>query len=177
MWPQRVRKGAAPWPAALVGSTIAALLTTACGSTDAELRRTLAAERGTAIEVVSRAQVESQPPGSPGRAVMDLWRAVQFDDAKTAVSLIAPRPAAAELPRTEELVIAVGGAVTDSAKPRILEVDRTAGGARVSLEVVSTDDREQEPARRTELKLVRTGSGWRVLAEQALGELLQEALG
>jgi hypothetical protein len=174
MWPQRVRRGAAPWPAAL--SAIAALLTTACGSTDAELRRTLAAERGTAIEVVSRAQVERQPPGSPGRAVMELWRAVQFDDPKTAVSLIAPRPTAAELPRTEELVITLGGVVTDSATPRILEVDRTAGGARVTLEILSTDDREHEPARRAELKLVRTGSGWRVLAERALGQLLQEAL-
>jgi hypothetical protein len=173
MW-QRVTRSAPPRRSLLVGAAFAALLMPACGSTDEELRRSLAAERGQVLQVVSRRDVKSQPPGSPGRAVMKLWRAVQFDDAKTAVSLMAPRPSHAERPLKEELVITFGGVVTDSVKPRIVDVEESGQRARVVLE------RRREPAAerlsRIQLQLVRTHRDWRVLVERAFDDLLREAL-
>jgi hypothetical protein len=174
MWRQRATRSAAPRRSLPVGAALAALLIAACGSTDDELRRNLAAERGQVLHVVSRRDIERQPAGSPGRAVMELWRAVQFDDAKTAVSLLAPRPTRAERPRTEELVVTLGGVATDSVEPRIVAVERTGRRARVLVE------RRKQPAGRRmppiEVELVRSDRRWRVLAEQAFRDVLREAL-
>jgi hypothetical protein len=175
MWRQRATRSAAPRRSLPVGAALAALLIPACGSTDEELRRSLATERGQVLPVVSRRDVESQPAGSPARAVIKLWRAVQFDDAKTAVSLLAPRPTRVERPRTEELVVTLGGVATDSVEPRIVAVRQTGRRARVLLE------RREQPAGRhmppIEVELVRSGRDWRVLAEQAFRDVLREALG
>jgi hypothetical protein len=175
MWRQRATRGATPGRRLLVGAALAALLTGACGSTDEELRRGLAAEREQVLHVVSGRDVESQPAGSPGRAVMELWRAVQFDDAKTAVSLMAPRPTRLQRPRTEELVVTFGGVATDSIEPRIVDVIQTGSRARVVVERTKQPDGDRMS--RIELELVRTGRDWRVLAERAFGDLLREALG
>ena len=106
---------------------------------------------------------------------MELWRAVQFDDAKTAVSLMAPRPTRLQRPRTEDLVVTFGGVATDSIEPRIVDVIQTGSRARVVVERTKQPDGDRMS--RIELELVRTGRDWRVLAERAFGDLLREALG
>jgi hypothetical protein len=171
---QRATRSAAPRRSLPVGAALAALLIPACGSTDEELRRSLAAERGQVLHVVSRRDIKRQPAGSPGRAVMELWRAVQFDDAKTAVSLMAPRPTRAERPRVEELVVTFGGVATDSVEPRIVDVNQTGRRARVLVE-----RRKQPTGRRMppiQVELVRSGREWRVRADRAFRDLLREAL-
>ena len=54
-------------------------------------------------------RAQPQPPGSPQRAVLRLWRAVQFRNAETALALVSPQPNPKELRGFEDFIVAAGG--------------------------------------------------------------------
>jgi hypothetical protein len=152
--------------AALSCAALLALVVSACGSTDEDLRRAVVAERQDTLNTVSRDAVHGQPPRSPERAVMTLWRALQFQDAKTAVSMLSPQPSRSELPDFETIVLDVGLSYTAAVKPRILAVRRTGTHATVRLELTRMEREGTAPVRRVtgslDVSVVRRSSGWKI---------------
>lgn len=144
----------------------AALTGAGCASTDDELRRALKAERDEELSLVSRQDLARFSPGSPERAVMTLWRAIQFRDAKAAVALLVPRPTGPQLPKVESFLAgqAARGAVTSKLVPK--RTTRSGDRAVAHVEIVG---RKKVGTRVTasvtgqlRFDLIREASGWKV---------------
>ena len=157
----------------------ASALGAGCASTDAELRRELSKERNEALTPVSRADIGAQPAGSPQRAVLLLWRAIQFRDAKSVVPVLEPRPGPRLLSPVEEFVVGGGAVIAQSMTPRILESAGNSARASVVVELVRTESTTDEPSTRTtrplKLSLVRVGSDWKLRWRAALRQLIAAA--
>jgi hypothetical protein len=161
--------------AAVTCAALLALAASSCGSTDEDLRRAVLAEREEILNTLSREEVHAQPLQSPQRAVMSLWRALQFQDPKTAISLLTPQPSRSELPDFEAITLQVGLSYTAKVKPKILDVRRSDKRARVRLELTRREREGTEPVRRVtgslDVPLVQVGSGWRIEYEPIIERL------
>jgi hypothetical protein len=159
--------------AALSGGALLA----GCASTDEELRRELRVERTEGLSIVSRADLAAQPPNSPGRTVMVLWRAVQYRDAKGAIALMAPPPPRDSLAAFEKFVGGGGALIAESRTPVVVDVNETGGSARAIVELLHTRRVSNQVTTastgRLELDLVETESGWKVRWRSALPQLVQ----
>jgi hypothetical protein len=149
----------------ILPAVLGLLLAGGCASTEADLRRELAAERDEGLNIVSREEVARWPPASPQRAIFRGWRALQFHDAATALSLIDPQPSPSTRPETEETIVGFAAAAV-ATKPRIVKVTRDGRRARALIELVGKqrhgDQTVQRVRSRLEVQLVRVASDWRV---------------
>jgi hypothetical protein len=136
-----------------------------CASSDQDLQRELSAERNQAVNVVAPEEVGAQPAGSPERAVMELWRAVQFSDAGRALDLIAP-PRNEPVSRLAERYLIGTAALTASAKPDRVRAAIRGSRATALIRVRQRQlqgDRVTSPSIGTfRLELVRMRGDWRV---------------
>jgi hypothetical protein len=158
---------------------VLALVAQGCASTDAELDRELRAERLETMTIVTRAELARQPPGSSSRAVLMLWRAVQFRNPEDALSHVSPRPTPKQLRDFEDFIVGPGAQVAVVTKPTILDVKQTRGRAEVLVEFIRHrkvgDQVRGRATGRLTVELVRTRAGWLVLWRKAADQL-SEAL-
>jgi hypothetical protein len=146
-----------------------------CASTDQELRRELREERTEGLTIVSRADIAAQPPDSPGRAALLLWRAIQFRDAKGTLALLSPQPAGVRRASAEEFIAGGGAVIAQERTPTIIEVDRH--GRRAAVEVELKRRRKlanhvtAESAGRLRLAFVRTEWGWKLRWQDAIRQV------
>jgi hypothetical protein len=161
---------------ALVSVTLTAgALLTGCASTDRELRRELIDERNEGLTIVSRAHIAAQPPGSPGRTAMLLWRAVQFRDAKGAVALLTPEPTGHTLASVEEYIAGGGAVIAQERMPEIIDVHRNGRRAVMDVDLQRTrklaNHATTETSGRLRLDFIRTGSGWKLRWREAIRQV------
>ena len=111
--------------------------------------------------LLSAAAVERQPAGSPGRAFLEWWRVLQFNDARAGARRYAA--AAAVTPeRLDRQLEAASGAF--SARPQVVEVNESGGRATV---LVLLENRTRNPNGRVDVlrvprsfELVREEGDW-----------------
>ena len=72
------------------------------------------------MTIVTRAELQREPAGSPARAILRLWRSVQFRDPDDALAQCHPRPTPKELTAFEDFIVGAGGDAACTSKPRIL---------------------------------------------------------
>jgi hypothetical protein len=145
---------------------VSALLAVGCGDTDRDLAGTLAAKRDRALQTLSPEDVAQQPAGSPQRAIVELWRSLQYRDPRAALALVAPRPPRRLRLAVEDFIAASGAQATANARPKILSTRRSGNRAIVWLEVIRNEALGAQGLRRVRhralAELVKSRSGWRV---------------
>jgi hypothetical protein len=159
--------------AALVA--ILALAAPGCASTDKKLHRALLAERVETMTIVTRAELDAQPAGSPQRTVLSLWRAVQFRDAEGALERVSPRPNPDQLKTFEDFIVDIGANAAGVTKPRIVRATQTGRDASVVVEFVrhkKVGDQIRTAVTGTlNVQLVHTRDGWLVLWRKAADQI------
>ena len=159
--------------AALVA--ILALLAPGCASTDKKLHRAIRAERMETMTIITRAELGAQPAGSPQRAVLSLWHAVQFRDAETALELVSPQPNTEQLRSFEDFIVDVGANAADVTKPTIVSATQNGTHATVVVEFVRHrkvgDQIRTKVTGRLNAQLVHTKAGWLVLWREAADQI------
>lgn len=152
-------------------ATVLALVAAGCASDDGELRRELLAERLETQTIITPAEIAAQPPGSPSRAVLVLWRAVQFRNPQAALARVSPQPTREQLKGFEDFIVGTGAQAAAATKPRIVDVEETGSSARVDVEFIrhrKVGDRVRATVTgQLAVELVRTGEGWLVLWRKA----------
>ena len=118
--------------------------------------------------LLSAAAVERQPAGSPGRAFLEWWRAMQFDDVRAGARHYAAASAVTREQLDRQLQLATGAF---GARPRVVDVDEAGERATV---LVLLETRARNPNGRVDVlrvprsfELVREEGDWR-LADNAL---------
>jgi hypothetical protein len=156
-------------------AAVLALASTGCASDDRELRRELLAERLETQTIITPAEIAAQPPGSPARAVLVLWRAVQYRKPQAALARVSPQPNREQLKGFEDFIVGTGAQAAATTKPRIVDVEESGTSARVLVEFIrhrKVGDRVRATVTgRLEVELVRTGEGWLVLWRKAADAL------
>jgi hypothetical protein len=154
---------------------ILALAASGCASNDKKLHRALLAERVEALTIVTRAELHAQPAGSPQRAALALWRAVQFRDAEGALALVSPQPSKNQLPGFEDFIVDIGANAAGVTKPRIVSATQTGNHATVVVEFVRHkkvgDQIRTTVTGRLSAPLVHTKAGWLVLWRKAASQI------
>lgn len=94
-------------------------------------------QRTTGPELLSKAQVQHYPAGSPARTVFEWWRSIQFDNPVTAARYYST--ALGVTPKTLESQLQFGaGAQNLNAKPKLVEVDENGNRATVMVLLQNT---------------------------------------
>jgi hypothetical protein len=159
--------------ALLVG--ILAVVAPGCASNDKELHRALLAERVETMTIITRAELQAQPAGSPSRAVLSLWRAVQFRDAKGALERVSPKPGRDSLKTFEDFIVDVGANAAGVTKPTIVRATETGNHATVVVEFVrhkKVGDQIRTTVTGTlNVELLHTRRGWLVLWQKAADKI------
>jgi hypothetical protein len=154
---------------------VLALAAPGCASSDEDLHRELRAERLETMAIVTRAELNSQPPGSPARAVLRLWRSVQFRNPEDALAHVSPQPNRKELRGFEDFIVAPGADAAATSKPQILDVKQSGARARVRVEFIrhkKVGDQVRSLATgQLTVELVHGRTGWLVLWRKAADEL------
>jgi hypothetical protein len=154
---------------------VLALAAAGCASSDEDLHRELRAERLETMAIVTRAELNREPPGSPARAVLRLWRSVQFRNPEDALAHVSPQPSRKELRGFEDFIVATGADTASTSKPQILSVKQSAGRARVRVEFIRHrkvgDQVRSIPTGQLTVELVRGRTGWLVLWHKAADQL------
>ena len=152
-----------------------ALAAAGCASSDEELHRELLAERLETMAIITPAELNREPPGSPARAVLRLWRSVQFRNPEDALAHVSPQPTRKELRAFEDFVVTTGANTASTSKPTILSVKQSAGRARVRVEFIRHkkvgDQVRSIPTGQLTVELVRGRTGWLVLWHKAADQL------
>jgi hypothetical protein len=152
-----------------------ALAAPGCASTDKDLHRELLAERLETMTIITRAELAGQPPGSPARAVLRLWRAVQFRNPEDALAHVSPQPTPKELENFENFIVASGAEAAATIKPRIVDVNEAGSRAEVRVEFIRHrkvgDQVRSQVTGRLTAELVRGPTGWLVLWRKASDQL------
>jgi hypothetical protein len=160
--------------AALVA--LVALVASGCASNDKELHRALLAERMETLTIITRAELHAQPAGSPQRAVLSLWRAVQFRDAEGALARVSPKPDAKQRKGFEDFIVDIGGNAASVTKPTIVRTKTDGRHATVVVEFVRNkkvgDQTRATVTGRLDAQLVRTRAGWLVLWRKAADRIV-----
>jgi hypothetical protein len=156
---------------------VLALAAPACASSDRELHSALLAERLETMTIITRAEVNREPPGSPSRAVLRLWRAVQFRNPVDALAHVSPPPKPKELSNFEGFIVAQGAEAAATTKPRILDVKQSGSHAQVLVEFVRHrkvgDQVRSHVTGRLTAELVHGRTGWLVLWRKASDQLAE----
>lgn len=156
-------------------AAVLALAATGCASDDRELRRDLLAERLETQTIITREEIAAQKPGSPGRAVLVLWRAVQYRNPQAALARVSPPPNREQLKGFEDFIVGTGAQAAATTKPTIVEVEESGTSARVFVEFIRHrkvgDQVRARVTGRLGVELVRTGEGWLVLWRKAADAL------
>ncbi len=154
---------------------VLALAAPGCASSDEDLDRELLAERLETMTIVTRAELASQPPGSPARAILTLWRAVQFRNPEAALARVSPRPTPDQLKGFEDFIVGTGAQAAATTKPKVLDVKENGARADVLVEFIRHrkigDQVRARATGRLTVQLVRTGAGWLVLWRKAADQL------
>lgn len=150
-----------------------------CASSDEDLHRELLAERMETMTIVTRAELNSEPPGSPSRTILRLWRAVQFRNPDDALAHVSPQPSRKELRSFEDFIVAQGGDAALTTKPRILGVKQSGSRAEVVVEFIRNrrvgDQVRSRVTGQLTAELVRGRTGWLVLWRKA-ADVLPDAI-
>jgi hypothetical protein len=148
------------------GLLLVLVLVSGCANTDEELRDALRAERDRGLSIVTRREIAAEPPRSPSRAVLELWRAVQYRDAQAGMVRLAPPPPKNLRFRFEQFLVGSGANAFAVLKPRIADVQRRGRVAVVRTEIVHTKRFgrlvERELAATVRLELVKAGGLWKL---------------
>jgi hypothetical protein len=156
---------------------VLALAAPGCASSDSELHRDLLAERLQAMTIITRAELTREPAGSPSRAVLRLWRAVQFRNPVDALAHVSPQPTPKELRNFEGFIVAQGAEAAAATKPRILDVKQSGSHAQVLVEFIRHrkvgDQIRSRVTGRLTAELVRGRTGWLVLWRKASDQLAE----
>jgi hypothetical protein len=154
---------------------VLALAAPGCASSDEDLHRELLRERLETMTIVTRAELNREPPGSPSRAVLRLWRAVQFRDPQAALARVSPQPNKKQLKGFEDFIVGTGALAAATTKPRIVDAKEAGSTAAVLVEFVRHrkvgDQVRSRVTGQLEVELVRSPSGWLVLWRKAADEL------
>jgi hypothetical protein len=154
---------------------VLALAAPGCASSDQELHKDLLAERLETLTIVTRAELNREPPGSPSRAVLRLWRAVQFRNPDDALAHVSPPPKPSELRAFEDFIVAQGAEAAATTKPRIVDVKQSGSHAQVLVEFIRHrkvgDQVRSRVTGRLTADLVRGPTGWLVLWRKASDQL------
>jgi hypothetical protein len=158
-------------------AAVVALAATGCASSDRDLARELQAERTETLTIITRAELDAQPNGSPARAVLSLWRAVQFRNAQGALAQVEPQPTRDQLKPFEEFVVGVGAQTAATAKPVVVNATESGNVAKVTVEFVKYrkvgDEVRTEVTGRLEAELRRISGRWLVLWREAADQIPQ----
>jgi hypothetical protein len=150
---------------------VLALAAPGCATSDEELHRELLAERLETMTIVTRAELHSQPAGSPSRTVLRVWRAVQFRNPQDALAHVSPQPRQDEIKGFEDFIVSTGGDAAATTKPRILDVKQEGRRAQVLVEFVRNrkvgDQVRSRVTGRLTVQLMRSPAGWLVLWRKA----------
>lgn len=154
---------------------LAALAGSGCASSNDDLQRELLAERQEHYSIVTLAEVNGQPAGSPGRAILTLWRAVQFRDPHRALALVSPPPTRDQIDDFEEFIVGAGASAASTTKPDVVDTEETGRRAEALLEFHrkrKVGDRIKTiMTGRLRVGLVRGPSGWLVLWRPAADKI------
>jgi hypothetical protein len=122
--------------------------------------------------LLSKADVEAQPAGSPQRALYEWWRALQFEEAPEAAKYYAGdvRMTPAKL----DVILSLGAPTLGlNARPRLVETDVNGDAATVR---VLLETAEQQPNGRVDktqtaraFDLVHEAAGWKMADNRYLG--------
>jgi hypothetical protein len=150
-----------------------------CAMSDEDLHRELLAERTETLLIVTPAELKDQPPGSPGRTLLRLWRAVQFRNPPDVLSRLSPSPSPTQAATIASFILA-GAAKAPMLKPRILESQTSGDRASVLVEFVRGrkvgDQLDPFVTGRLPVELRHTKSGWLVLWRKAVKGLPEAIL-
>jgi hypothetical protein len=154
---------------------VLALAAPGCASSDEDLHRELQAERLETLTIITRAELSRQPQGSPARAILVLWRAVQFRDPETALAQVSPQPTPKQLEGFEAFIIGRGAQTAATTKPRILDVKSSGRHAMVLTEFIRHrkvgDQVRSVVTGRLTVPLEHTNAGWLVLWRRVADDL------
>jgi hypothetical protein len=152
-----------------------ALAGAGCASGNDDLQGELLAERQEHYNILTRAEVSAQPAGSPGRAILTLWRAVQFRNPEGALARVSPPPTGDQIDDFEGFIVGAGASAASTTKPEVLDVNRVGRRANVLLEFHrkrKVGDRiKTRMTGRLQVGLVRGPTGWLVLWRPAADKL------
>jgi hypothetical protein len=161
--------------AVILASLALALAVAGCTSTDKDLNRELLAERLETMTIVTPAELAAEPPGSPSRAVLTLWRAVQFRNPEGALEHVSPAPTPGQLKGFEDFIVVTGAQTAATTKPRILDVKENGAHAEVQVEFIRHqkvgDQVRSRSTGRLTVELVRTRGRWLVLWRRAADQI------
>lgn len=148
------------------GLLLGLVLATGCADTDEELREALRAERDRGVSIVTRHEIAAEPPGSPSRAVLELWRAVQYRDAQAGMARLVPLPPKNLRSAFGQFIVGSGADAFAVLKPRIADVERRGRTALVRIQILRTNRLgrfvERELAGTERLELTKTGGLWKL---------------
>jgi hypothetical protein len=154
---------------------VLALAAPGCASSDEDLHRELLAERLETMTIVTRAELNSQPAGSPERAILVLWRAVQFRNPEEALAHISPQPDRKELKSFEDFLVGTGAEAAATTKPRIVDVKQSGSHAEVRVEFIRHrkvgDQVRSHVTGELTAELLRGRTGWLLLWRKASDRL------
>ena len=127
------------------------------------------------MTIITRAELNHEPPGSPSRAVLRLWRAVQFRNPDDALAHVSPQPSRKELKGFEDFIVATGAEAAATTKPRIVDVKQSGSRAQVVVEFIRHrkvgDQVRSRVTGRLTAELVHGRTGWLVLWRKASDQL------
>jgi hypothetical protein len=157
------------------GLVLVLLVAPGCADSDEELRAALRTERARDLSTVTRREVANEPPGSPSRAVLELWRAVQYRDARTGIARLTPAPLRKHRATFEKFFVYAGANAFGMLKPRIVDVQRRGRIAVVETEIMRTKRLgrllERERTATVGFEFVNVGGVWKLRWRPALSAL------
>lgn len=152
-----------------------ALAGVGCASSNDDLQGELLAERQEHYNILTPDEVNGQPAGSPGRAILTLWRAVQFRNPGGALARVSPPPTNDQIDDFEGFIVGAGASAASTTKPAVIDVNQVGSRANVLLEFHrkrKVGDRIKTlMTGRLQVGLVRGPTGWLVLWRPAADKL------
>jgi hypothetical protein len=143
---------------------------TGCASSKGESTQVESVALVTGPPLLTEEQVKAQPAGSPERAALEWWFAVQQNDPELAATFYAEEPPVPALAGQFNLVGAtLGGTV------KIDSVKRS--GKEATVVATQTISGAKPPSRDVTLRLARIGGTWKLTENLALDEAVKQAQG
>lgn len=153
-------------PRGLATLALVALLLGAagCASSDEDLRADMRAQRNQALYPLSPADLARHPSGSPQRTLLEAWRALQFRDVTTTISLLTPKPPRRTVRIVEDYLLGPGAELTATAQPLIRGARVRGDRAEVTVQVERRVEESNRVVSRLgpaiELSLERRAGEW-----------------
>ncbi len=154
----------------IVVAVLAVAVAQGCGSSSAESSQGESAPIVTGPPLLKQAEVQAEPAGSPQRAALEWWFAVQQNDPEGAVTFYAEE---LPVPALAGQLNLVGGTLGGSV--RIKSVQRS--GDEATVVATQTIPGAKPPSREVTLRLARTDGAWKLADNLVLDEAVKQVEG